>query len=68
MQKAYVSWLARHWAQMERGDELNAITFAGHEALFNAIVDRDPDAAEQALKDHLRIAWEQVKSTFPIAP
>ena len=66
IQKAYVSWLVRHWAQMERGNELNALTFSGHEAIFNAIVERDPDAAEKALQDHLRIAWEQVKSTFPI--
>ncbi len=61
---AYVSWLSGHWAKMKRGSELNRLTYAGHEAIFNAIVDRDPDEAESALQNHLNVAWEQVKYTF----
>lgn len=61
---AYVSWLWEHWKKMERGEELNQLIYAGHEAIFNAIVDRDPDEAEQALLIHLNLAWEHVKNTF----
>lgn len=61
---AYVSWLWQHWKKMEREQELNRLVYSGHEAIFNAIVDRDPDEAEQALHNHLKIAWEHVKSTF----
>lgn len=61
---AYVSWLSKYWAKMKKGAELNRLTYSGHEAIFNAIVDRDPDEAERALNNHMNLAWGQVKSTF----
>ena len=64
LHKAYVSWLSGHWLKMKRGEELNRLTYAGHEAIFNAIVERDPDEAERALQNHLNVAWERVKCTF----
>lgn len=62
--KAYVAWLMRHWARMERAAELDRLNHAGHAAIFEAILARDPDEAEAALKRHLRFAWELVRETL----
>ncbi len=35
-----------------------------HKVIFDAILSRDPDAAEAALKHHLASAWDLVKDTF----
>ncbi|WP_135076463.1 FCD domain-containing protein [Terasakiella sp. SH-1] len=64
LQNAYVSWLSGHWPKMERGVEINKVTFAGHEAVYNAILERDPDGAEEAMHNHLKVAWEHIRSTF----
>ena len=66
LHNAYVSWLSGHWPKMKRGEEINRITFSGHEAIYNAIVDRDPDAAEKALQTHLQIALEHIKYAFSL--
>ena len=44
--------------------ERNEVNYSYHEAIFQAILDRDPDAAEEALKSHLHTAWEFVRVTF----
>lgn len=62
--KAYTNWLAGHWKQMPRMPDRNSLNYAAHEAIFNAILSRDPDEAEAALRKHLAIAWEHVKKTF----
>ncbi len=62
--KAYVAWLMRHWAAMERTAEIDRLNHAGHAALFEAILARDPEAAEAALRDHLGFAWKLVQVTF----
>jgi DNA-binding FadR family transcriptional regulator len=64
LQTAYVSWLSVHWVKIKGGAELNRLIYSGHEAIFNAIVDRDPDEAERELNNHLRVAWERVKYTL----
>lgn len=61
---AYVSWLYTHWKKMKRGADVNRLIYSGHETIFQAIIDRDPDEAELALKSHLNVAWERVKHTF----
>jgi GntR family transcriptional regulator, sialic acid-inducible nan operon repressor len=67
--KAYVEWLMRHWARMQRGDDVDRLNHAGHVAILEAIIERDPDEAEAALRRHLAIAWELVRGTFePAAP
>ena len=33
---------------------------------LSAILERDPDAAEAALTNHLGDAWEQVRTTFDL--
>jgi GntR family transcriptional regulator, sialic acid-inducible nan operon repressor len=65
LHKAYVEWLIRHWCEMPRAADIDRLNFAGHAAVFEAIVGRDPDAAEQAMRRHLEVAWELVRSTFP---
>ena len=62
--KAYVAWLMRHWARMDRAAELDRLNHAGHVAVFEAILARDPDGAEAALKRHLQFAWELVRGTL----
>ncbi len=61
---AYTSWLAPHWKRMQRLPERNLVNYRSHLAIFEAIVDRDPDAAEAALVGHLSAAWEYVRVTF----
>jgi DNA-binding FadR family transcriptional regulator len=62
--KAYVEWLVRHWRSMKRGSGIDQMNYAGHEAVYEAIVARDPDTAEEAMRRHLVAAWEFVRSTF----
>jgi GntR family transcriptional regulator, sialic acid-inducible nan operon repressor len=62
--RAYVMWLAPQWSQMPRLPDRNLINLAAHRAIFDAILMRDPDAAEAALRAHLDAAWEQVRLTF----
>lgn len=61
---AYTSWLAPHWAKMLRSPERNRVNYSSHERICNAIIERDPDLAEEALLSHLRAAWEYVRVTF----
>ncbi|PRY22084.1 GntR family transcriptional regulator [Aliiruegeria haliotis] len=61
---AYASWLAPHWCQMLRSPERNQVNFASHQAIYTAILERDPDAAEEALVTHLDTAWNHVRETF----
>ncbi|SHH18842.1 FCD domain-containing protein [Cognatishimia maritima] len=62
--KAYTSWLAPHWSQMPRLPDRNQNNYESHQRIFEAILMRDPDAAETALREHLNDAWEQVRKTF----
>ena len=62
--RAYTNWLSSHWKRMPRLPDRNRANFEAHARIFDAILLRDPDAAEQALRDHLAAAWEQVRQTF----
>lgn len=62
--RAYTTWLAPQWRQMPRLPDRNRINFASHSAILDAILSRDPDAAEAALRSHLADAWDQVRLTF----
>lgn len=64
LHQAYTQWLAAHWVKMERSPERNARNYESHKAIFEAILERDADAAESLLEEHLEQAWEQVKGTF----
>ncbi len=60
----FVSWLTGNWRRQERGLDINRVMYAGHEAVFEAIVDRDAEAAEKAIERHLQIAWDYVRSVM----
>ncbi|MEX0345107.1 MAG: FadR/GntR family transcriptional regulator [Rhizobiaceae bacterium] len=62
--KAFTTWLAPHWSQMPRLPDRNRENYRAHKAIFEAILMRDPDSAEAALRDHLEAAWSQVRATF----
>jgi len=62
--RAYTTWLAPHWSQMPRLPVRNQENFQAHTAIFEAILMRDPDAAEAAMRAHLDNAWNQVRATF----
>jgi len=64
LHKAFTAWLAPHWVKMPRSPERNRVNFLRHSDIYNAIRDRDADAAEAALNAHLNAAWEYVRSTF----
>jgi DNA-binding FadR family transcriptional regulator len=62
--RAFTDWLAPHWIKMPRSPERNRVNYRRHADIFEAIRDREPDAAEAALKSHLTAAWEFVRVTF----
>ncbi|WP_421726144.1 FCD domain-containing protein [Bauldia sp.] len=62
--EGFVSWLAPHWERMRRSPEDNQHNYRAHEAIYTAILERDPDAAEDALVAHLADAWDLVSGTF----
>ncbi len=62
--RAYTTWLAPHWSRMPRMADRNRNNFLAHKAIYEAILLRDPDAAEKALRTHLSHAWDQVQATF----
>ena len=62
--EGYTSWLAPHWEKMLRSPERNLVNYRSHQAILDAILERDPDGAEEALVNHLRAAWEYVRVTF----
>lgn len=66
--RAFTSWLSGHWLRMPRSPERNRVNYLSHREVFEAIVERDPDAAEAALRAHLQSAWEYVRGTFEDAP
>lgn len=64
--EAYNQWLAKHWIKMERSPERNWVNYESHKAIYEAIVQRDVDAAESHLEKHLENAWNQIKDTFDV--
>src|SRR5215212_3953796 len=64
LHKAYVEWLTQHWHSMRSSADIDRMNFAGHQAIFDAVAARDPDAAEEALRRHLGAALEFLRSTF----
>jgi len=64
LQKIYVSWLAKYWSRIKRDPELNMMNYKRHEAILEAIVDRDPDEAERAMHNHLNNSWGLAKDAL----
>jgi DNA-binding FadR family transcriptional regulator len=66
--KVYVDWLYKHWKRMPRNPDINRMNNSAHAGIVDAIVNRDPDAAEERLRSHLTTAWQFVRSTFEFHP
>ena len=49
---------------MSRSPERNLVNYKSHKAILDAIEERDPDAAEEALISHFKAAWAYVSVTF----
>ena len=64
LHRAYTDWLSPQWSRMPRLPDRNRRNYEAHKAIFEAILLRDPDAAEAALRRHLDAAWAQVRETF----
>ncbi|MEY1556392.1 FCD domain-containing protein [Yoonia sp. R2331] len=62
--RAYTDWLSQHWTKMPRMPGRNQTNYESHKAIFEAILRRDSDRAEAAIRRHLDFAWDQVSSTF----
>jgi DNA-binding FadR family transcriptional regulator len=63
LHNSYTAWLEPNWIKL-RSTGRNLVNFHSHEAIYNAILGRDPDNAEAALSRHLNAAWEYVRVTF----
>lgn len=61
LHKGLSAWLEPSWGQMERSVQRNEANYQGHKKIYDAILERDADRAEQALEEHLSAAWLQVK-------
>lgn len=55
--RAYVEWLQERWRLLPRGATFDRASHAAHAEILAAIVKRDPEAAEAALRQHLATAW-----------
>ncbi|WP_434354986.1 FCD domain-containing protein [Parasalinivibrio latis] len=62
--QGFCTWLAPQWEKIEHDSVMNMQSYSAHQAIFQSILERDPDAAEQALVDHLNDAWMNVRKTF----
>jgi DNA-binding FadR family transcriptional regulator len=54
---AVVNWLMERWSKIERTDTTEHLAYQGHVQIANAIIKRDPDAAEKAMNKHLSASW-----------
>ena len=62
--RAYTDWLSPNWLKMPRKPDRNQNNYEAHKAVFEAILRRDKDKAEDAIRAHLASAWKQVSSTI----
>ncbi len=64
IQKGFVSWLSNYWKNMEMNPQKNERNYNAHKKIFEAILNRDPDEAEKALRGHLTNGWKELEETF----
>lgn len=62
--KGYIAWLAPNWGRMKRPADHNQANYEAHKKIYDAILERDPAQAEEALSEHLSVAWGLVKGTL----
>lgn len=66
LHRSFAQWLMEPWSKMEPSPERNARNFDNHQAIFDAILERDADLAETLMERHLQEAWEQVRDTIAL--
>ena len=54
---AFDHWLIERWRRLDRTPERDRESYEGHRRIFEAILMRDPDAAEKEMAEHLAAAW-----------
>ncbi|NQY23922.1 MAG: FCD domain-containing protein [Campylobacteraceae bacterium] len=64
VQKAFVNWLSGYWKKMKMHEQRNEVNYYAHKKIFEAILNRDPDEAEKALREHLTNGWKELEETF----
>ncbi|HET6217531.1 MAG TPA: FCD domain-containing protein [Acidobacteriaceae bacterium] len=52
-----VDWLMKCWGEIERDEVTEQLAFQGHAKVSDAVAHGDPDAAEQAMNQHLSASW-----------
>jgi DNA-binding FadR family transcriptional regulator len=52
-----VNWLMKCWGEIERDAVTEQLAFQGHAKVSDAVAQGDPDAAEQAMHQHLSASW-----------
>lgn len=62
--KAMTGWLSGSLRLIPRTPHRNHVNVLRHREIVVAIRERDPDAAEAALRAHLAGSWEDVRATF----
>lgn len=62
--KALTAWLSGPLSHVPRTPHRNRVNVLRHREIVEAIRERDPDAAETALRAHLAGSWEDVRATF----
>ncbi|MGY6163992.1 FCD domain-containing protein [Paraburkholderia strydomiana] len=64
LHRAYVEWLYPYWRSIVTTPAIDLMNYTGHAAIVSAVVARDADGAEEAVRRHLNAAWEHVRPTF----
>lgn len=52
-----VDWLMNCWGEIDRDEVSEQLAFQGHAKVSDAVAQGDPDAAEQAMNQHLCASW-----------
>ncbi len=64
--KALVKWLMDRWRKIVRDESTETIAYQGHVQIYKAILRRDPDAAEAAMRKHLASSWKVWALQLPV--
>lgn len=55
---ALVNWLMERWRKIDRTRAIQILAYKGHLQIYRAVAKRDLNAAERAMRRHLRASWQ----------
>jgi len=55
---ALVNWIMERWRKIKRTNATETAAYQGHLQIYKAVSQRDPDAAEKAMRKHLETSWK----------